>query len=366
MADPQREWFEKDYYKTLGVSQTASAKEITKAYRKLARKLHPDANPDDTRAEERFKEVSSAYDVLGDDDKRKSYDEVRRLGPLGGGAAGMGSPAGGFNVGMDDIGDLLGGLFGRGGRRSRGGPAAGGARRGSDLDADLHLDFQDAVAGLETTIHLTSDATCGTCSGVGAEPGSAPRKCPQCEGSGVLDENQGFFSLSHPCPNCSGRGNVIDEPCHTCQGSGIERRPRDVKVRIPAGVKDGQRIRLKGRGGPGLGGGPPGDLFVRAHVASHNLFERSGSNLTISVPITFSEAALGADIKVPTLGGDVVTIRIPAGTRNGRTFRVRGHGNDLLVTVDIAVPQKLTDEQREAVEALDSVTTESPRAYLGI
>jgi len=371
MAEPQREWFEKDYYKTLGVSQSASAKEITKAYRKLARELHPDANPDDPKAEDRFKEVSSAYDVLGDDDKRKSYDEIRRLGPMAGGFGGAGGAAGqpgGFNVGMDDLGDILGGLFGRGGRKPRGGGARSGAQRGADLEADLHLDFEDAVRGLETTIHLTSDATCSACSGVGAEPGSSPHRCPECGGSGTIDKNQGFFSFSQPCPTCNGRGNVIDDPCHTCNGTGVERRPRDVKVRLPAGVKDGQRIRLKGRGGPGRNGGPPGDLFVRTHISEHPLFGRSGNDLTLTVPITFAEAALGADIKVPTIDDEAVTIRIPAGTRNGRTFRVkgRGAGGDLLVTVEIAVPQKLDAKQRKAVEALDSLTKESPRAYLGV
>jgi len=371
MAEPQREWFDHDYYKTLGVSQTASAKEITKAYRKLARKLHPDANPGDAKAEDQFKEVSSAYDVLGDDDKRKSYDEVRRLGPMAGGF-GMpggrpGGQPGGFNVGMDDIGDMLGGLFGRGGRRNRGGQP-GGPRKGADLEADLHLDFEDAVSGLETTIHLTSDATCSTCSGVGAEPGSSPHRCPQCSGSGTIDQNQGFFSFSQPCPTCNGRGNVIDKPCHTCQGSGIERRPRDVKVRIPAGVKDHQKIRLKGRGGPGSNSGPPGDLYITALVAPHALFGRSGKDLTLTVPITFAEAALGADIKVPTIDHDSVTIRIPAGTRNGRTFRVKGRGvgGDLLVTVEVAVPQHLDAKQRKAIEQLDSLTSESPRAYLGV
>jgi len=367
MAEPQSEWFDHDYYKILGVSKTASAKEITKAYRKLARELHPDANPDDPRAEDRFKEISSAYDVLGDEDKRKSYDEVRRLGPMAGGFGMPGSQSGGFNVGMDDIGDMLGGLFGRGGRRGRGG-AAPGPRRGADLEADLHLDFEDAVKGIETTIHLTSDATCTTCAGVGAEPGSSPRRCPQCGGAGTIDKNQGFFSFSQPCPTCNGRGNVIDKPCHTCHGTGIERRPREVKVRIPAGVKDGQKIRLKGRGGPGRNGGPPGDLFVMARVAPHPLFGRSGKDLTLTVPITFAEAALGADIKVPTIDHDPVTIRIPAGTRNGRTFRVKGKGagGDLLVTVEVAVPQHLDSKQRKAIEQLDSLTTESPRAHLGV
>ena len=367
--EPQREWFEKNYYETLGVAESATAKEITKAYRKLARELHPDANPDNAAAEERFKEVSAAYDVLGDEEKRKSYDEVRRLGPMSG-AFGGGAPGGaGFNVGFDDIGDLLGGLFGRG-RRGGAGQPPGAPRqhRGDDLEADLHLDFEDAVRGLETTIHLTSDAPCATCSGGGSAPGFAPSKCAQCDGAGVLDDNQGLFSLSRPCPSCSGRGSVITNPCPSCRGTGIERRPRDVKVRIPAGVKEGQKIRLKGRGGPGRVGGPPGDLFVRVHVGAHSLFGRSGDDLTINVPITFAEAALGAKIKVPTLEGDTVTIRIPAGTRSGTTFRVkdRGIGGDLLVAVEVVVPETMTDDERAAVEALAAASGGSPRAHLGV
>jgi molecular chaperone DnaJ len=369
--EPQREWFEKDYYEVLGLAENATAKEITKAYRTLARELHPDANPDNARAEERFKEVSAAYDVLGDEEKRSAYDEVRRLGPMAGafgGGGGPGGPAGGFNVGFDDIGDLLGGLFGRGHRG--GGPPPGAPRqeRGADLEADLHLDFEDAVRGLETTIHLTSDAPCSTCSGTGSAPGSAPSRCGQCDGTGVLDDNQGLFSLSRPCPGCSGRGSVVTDPCTTCRGTGVERRPRDVRVRIPAGVKEGQKIRLKGRGGPGRVGGPPGDLFVRVHVDPHPLFGRAGDDLTITVPVTFAEAALGADIRVPTLDGDAVTIRIPPGTRPGRTFRVkgRGAGGDLLATIDVSVPEELTDQQRAAVEALAAASTDSPRDHLGV
>ena len=367
MAEPQREWFEKNYYETLGVSETASAKEITKAYRKLARELHPDANPDDASAEERFKEVSAAYDVVGDEEKRKSYDEVRRMGPVGGMFGGGGpGPSGGFNVGFDDLGDLLGGLFGR--SRGRGGQQESRAHRGSDLEADLALDFDDAVNGIETTISLTSEATCSHCHGSGSRPGSAPTRCAECDGKGVLDENQGLFSFSRPCQVCGGRGSVITDPCDVCRGSGTEVRPREVKVRIPAGVKSGQKIRLKGRGGPGRAGGPPGDLFVKIRVKDHPLFGRSGSDLTLEVPITFAEAALGADVRVPTLNGAPVTIRIPAGTSTGRTFRLKDKGGsgDLLVTVSVTVPDSLTEEERAAVEALAQATTGSPRTHLGV
>ena len=258
---PQREWLEKDYYKTLGVDDAATAKDITKQYRKLARELHPDANPGNASAEERFKDVSAAYDVLGDEAKRKEYDEVRKLGPLGGmfggGRPGGAGGPGGFSFNSDGLGDLLGGLFGQRGRR---GPGAGGRgagpQKGEDLAATLTLDFDDAVRGITTSLHLTSDAACSTCSGTGAAPGTAPRVCGVCGGRGVTDDNQGFFSLSTPCTACGGRGVVIDSPCPTCRGNGIERRPREVKVRLPAGVDDGQTIRLKGRGGPGRNGGP--------------------------------------------------------------------------------------------------------------
>ena len=245
----QREWFEKDYYKTLGVAEGANAKEITKAYRKLARTYHPDANRDDPKAEDRFKEISAAYDVLGDEARRKEYDEVRRLGTMGGFGPGGADPGGfSFNVGDADVGDLLGGLFGRG-RGGRGRGASGVApQRGHDLEAELTLDFEDAVHGLTTTLYLTSDAVCSTCEGSGAKPGTEPKVCRVCNGRGVVDDNQGFFSFSKPCTNCQGRGVVIEDPCPTCRGTGIERRPREVKVRLPAGVSDGQRIALEGAG----------------------------------------------------------------------------------------------------------------------
>jgi molecular chaperone DnaJ len=378
---PQREWFEKDYYRVLGVSDTASQKDIKSAYRKLSRQYHPDTNEGDKAAEERFKEVSAAYDVIGDPEKRKEYDEVRKLGPMGG-MFGGGAPGGGATGGfrfedMGDLGDVLGGLFGRGRRGARGAGATGrgtGPHRGQDLEAELHLDFEDAVQGLTTTIHLTSEAACSTCHGSGARPGTTPRTCPQCQGRGVLDDNQGFFSFSQPCPNCAGQGYVIEDPCPTCRGTGIEHRPREVKVRLPAGVADGQRIRLKGRGGPGRNGGPPGDLYVTARVGPHHLFGRRGDDLTLAVPVTFPEAALGADVRVPTLDGGSVKLRIPPGTRSGRTLRVKGKGvpgrkgtGDLLVTVEVAVPQKLTDDERKAVEALAAATDgRSPRAHLGV
>lgn len=372
---PQREWFEKDYYKILGVSESATEKEITRAYRKLAKRYHPDANPG---AEDRFKEVSAAYDVLGDPPKRKEYDEVRRMGPVGNpfaGARGGPGGGGGFSAtfGADDLGDLgdlLGNLFTRG--RPGQSRARMGPQRGDDLEAELHLSFQDAVEGITTTVNVSSDAACSTCGGTGAAPGTSPVICSNCGGRGVLAENQGLFSFSQPCPVCRGTGMRVETPCPTCRGSGMEHRARQVKVRIPAGVDDGQRIRLKGRGGAGPNGGPAGDLYVVVRVGQHEFFGRSGKDLTLRLPVTFAEAALGATVKVPTLGAPV-SLRIPPGTKSGRTFRVRGHGvpmasgaGDLLVTVEVAVPEQLSEAQREAVEALTAASTESPRRHLGV
>jgi molecular chaperone DnaJ len=371
----QREWFEKDYYKVLGVPESAPHKDIKSAYRKLSRKLHPDANPGDAAAEERFKEVSAAYDVVGDEEKRKEYDEVRRLGPMAG-AAGARMP-GGFNFDGGDIGDMLGGLFGRARQRAGRGGAAGsrgtGPQRGADLEAELQLSFDGAASGVETSVNITSEVACDTCHGSGAKPGTMPKACPVCGGRGVTDDDQGFFSFSSPCTNCHGQGYVVEEPCATCRGTGTQRKARNVKVRVPAGVRDGQRIRLAGRGGPGRNGGPNGDLFVNVRVASHPLFGRKGDDLTLTVPITFPEATLGAEVAVPTLEGAPVTIKVPPGTKSGRTFRVRGRGivsakkqGDLLVTVEVAVPSKLSREERKAVEALAAVTTQSPRSHLGV
>jgi len=374
----QREWLEKDYYQVLGVSSTATDKEVTRAYRKLAKQFHPDANPG---SEDRFKEISAAYDVLGDTAKRKEYDEVRRLGASGfsnfgggfGGAGGAGGPGGAtFRVEDIDFGDLLGGLganFG-GGRRARN----AGPRRGADVEAELYLSFEDAVRGVTTSVNVAGEARCETCHGSGAAPGSSPVTCPTCHGRGALDDNQGLFSLSRVCPQCSGRGTIIEKPCKTCRGSGIVRRTREVKVRIPAGVDDGQRIRVKGRGAPGRANGPAGDLYVTVHVGNHPLFGRRGRNLTLTVPVTFAEAALGSTVKVPTLD-EPVTLRIPPGTSSGQTFRVKGRGvpghgrtgsGDLLVTAEVTVPKKLTDEQRAAVEEFARLSDEQPRAHLEV
>lgn len=379
MAQAQREWFEKNYYKVLGVSESASHDDIRKAYRKLSKQLHPDSGGD----EEKFKEVSAAYDVLGDETKRKEYDEVRRLGPGGGfgGGFGGGNPFGGGGGGgfpggfrVDDLGDILGGMFNRGGAgtRNRPGARANGPRRGDDLETELHLAFDDAVNGVETTVNVTSDAACTNCGGTGAAPGTSPVICSTCGGRGVRDENQGLFSFSQPCRDCNGTGMRVETPCKECRASGVVHRPRKVKVRIPPGVLDAQRIRLKGRGGVGASGGPSGDLYVTVKVGGHPLFGRKGKDLTLTVPVTYPEAALGATVTVPTLDAPV-TLRIPAGTPNGKTFRVRGRGTpvpggfgDLLVTVEVAVPLTLSDEERQATEALAATISTSPRTHLGI
>ncbi len=357
----QRDWFEKDYYKELGVVSTASDKEITRSYRKLAKQYHPDANPG---AEEQFKEVSAAYDVLGDPEKRKEYDDVRKHGPI----PGFGTGPGGGTFRMEDMGDLsdlFGGLFGNRGRTQQRGP-----QRGADMEAALHLSFQDAVHGVTTSVNIPQDVRCSNCKGTGAAPGTKTHTCPRCGGSGSLNDDQGLFSLSTVCPDCMGRGTLFDTPCPVCKGSGTERKVRSVKVRIPAGVEDGQRIRVKGRGAPGQGMAPPGDLYVVVHVGAHPTFGRSGRNLTITVPITFPEAALGTNITVPTLDGKV-TLKVPPGTASGTVLRVRGRGvpgsgrhakpGDLLVKVEVVVPTELTDEQKAAVEALAAVTDEAPR-----
>jgi molecular chaperone DnaJ len=359
---PQRAWFEKDYYAVLGVSADASQKDLTKAYRRLAREFHPDANPDNPAAEDRFKDISEAYDVLGDETKRAEYDEARRLGPAGAGFGGFGGPGGngfgGARFEAGDVGDLLGNLFGRG-RAGRGAGRGAGPARGNDLEAELTLSFMDAVAGLTTTLQLVSDAPCGTCGGSGAKPGTSPRVCTRCGGRGVVDDNQGFFSFSSPCPSCAGNGTTIDDPCPNCRGQGVERRPREVKVRIPAGVDDGQLIRLKGRGAPGRNGGPAGDLLVRCKVTPHPVFGRDGANLTVVLPITYPEAVLGAEVEVPLVSGEAVRLRVKPGTASGTRQRVRGKGvttargtGDLMVTFEVVVPAKITNAQRKAIEEL--------------
>ncbi len=375
-GDVRREWFEKDYYKVLGVAKNASAAEIKKAYRKLAQQHHPDANPGNTQAEDRFKEISAAYDVLGDQDKRKQYDQVRDMAASGfgsggfsggGGGSGSGFPGGVRFEDLGDLGDLFGGLFG-GGRRG------GGARpaRGADLETTVTVSFDDAMTGTTKPVRISGPAPCETCHGSGAAPGTSPTTCPRCGGSGAVAVNQGLFQMSQPCPVCHGSGRVVQTPCPTCGGTGSRRRTRSFQVKVPAGVQDGARIRLSGRGEPGPAGAQPGDLYVQVRVQPHAFFGRSGHDLTLELPVTYAEAALGADVRVPTLNGPV-TMKVPAGTPNGKTFRLKGKGvprrgghGDLLVTTRIEVPRKLSKPEKELLKQLQQTEKESPRRRLGV
>ncbi|HEX5566684.1 MAG TPA: molecular chaperone DnaJ [Streptomyces sp.] len=382
-----KDFVEKDYYKVLGVPKDATEAEIKKAYRKLAREFHPDANKGDPRAEERFKEVSEAHDVLGDPKRRKEYDEARALfgaggfrtgpgaggpggfnfdlGDLFGGAQGGGAGAGGFGGGL---GDVFGGLFGRSGTGARTQP-----RRGQDIESEVTLSFTEAVDGATVPLRMSSSAACKACSGTGDKNGT-PRVCPTCVGTGQVSRGGGGgFSLTDPCVDCRGRGLIAQDPCEVCKGSGRATSSRTMQVRVPAGVADGQRIRLRGKGAPGERGGPNGDLYVVVHVEPHPVFGRRGDNLTITVPVTFPEAALGGEIRVPTLGGPPVTLRLPPGTPSGRTMRARGKGTvrkdgtrgDLLVTIEVTVPKNLGDKARDLLESYrDAISGEDPRAAL--
>lgn len=384
-----KDFVEKDYYKVLGVPKDATEAEIKKAYRKLAREFHPDANKGDAKAEERFKEISEANDILGDPKRRKEYDEARSLFGNGGFRPGPGGPGGTFNFDLGDLfggapggtqqsgaggfggglGDVFGGLFNRGaGTGTRTQP-----RRGQDIESEVTLSFTEAVDGATVPLRMSSQAPCKACSGTGDKNGT-PRVCPTCVGTGQVSRGgTGSFSLTDPCVDCKGRGLIAQDPCEICKGSGRARSSRTMQVRIPAGVSDNQRIRLRGKGAPGERGGPAGDLYVVVHVDAHPVFGRKGDNLTVTVPVSYPEAALGGEVKVPTLGGPPVTLKLPAGTPNGRTMRARGKGavrkdgtrGDLLVTVEVAVPGELSDKAKEALEAYRDATAErDPRAEL--
>ena len=372
-----KDWVDKDFYKVLDVSKDASQDEIKRAYRKLAQQLHPDANPDNPKAEERFKDVSEAYATLSNEEQRAEYDQIRRMVDSGGfqGFGGAGPFGGGQQFRVEDLGDLLGGagglgdLFGFGRGSGRTGP-----RRGGDLHAELHLSFEDAFHGATTSVAVEGEAACRHCGGSGGEPGTAVEMCPTCSGAGTVAQSQGFFSISQPCPQCRGNGKLISKPCSTCRGRGTEIRSRTIKVRIPPGVEDGSAIRVRGSGAPGRNGGPAGDLIVGVSVERHPIFRRKGQDLTLRVPITFTEAALGTALEIPTLDGPV-KLKIAAGTRSGKTLRVRGKGvprvrgkaGDLLVTVEVAVPQKLPRAAKKLLEQYaDEFEQESPRAHLEV
>ncbi|MER5637774.1 molecular chaperone DnaJ [Kitasatospora sp. NPDC002227] len=370
-----KDYVEKDYYKVLGVPKDATTAEIKKTYRKLAREFHPDANKGDAKAEDRFKDISEAYDVLSDDKRRKEYDEARSL--FGSGGFRSGGPGGGASFDFGDlfsgsanqgggIGDVFGGLFNRGGRAAQ-------PRRGADVETEVTLSFEEAVDGATVPLRMTSQAPCKVCSGTGAKAGTTPRVCPTCVGAGTVSRGQGAFALSEPCRDCRGRGMLVDDPCAVCHGSGRASSARTMQVRIPAGVQADQRIRLKGKGAQGERGGQPGDLYVTVHVDPHPVFGRKGDNLTVTVPVSFPEAALGGTIEVPTLAGPSVKLRLPAGSANGLTLRARGKGatrkdgtrGDLLVTVEVAVPKSVEGDALTALEQYREATaSDDPRADL--
>jgi molecular chaperone DnaJ len=352
----------KDLYEILGISKTASKDEIKKAYRKLARQYHPDNNPGDAEAEERFKEVQTAYDILSDAEKRKQYDRFGSQNGRGG-PGGFNFTTEGFDLGdLGDLGDIFGGLFGGLGGRAQQRERERG-QRGRDLEVDVNLSFEDSLRGVETKIPVELETACRECGGSGAKPGTAPKLCPECHGRGVKAESQGLFALSQPCPRCRGNGTVIEDPCPRCHGSGRERRTKRYTVKIPAGVKDGSRIRLRGKGEAGYGGAEAGDLFVVTRVADSRTFQRRGNDLVVDVPVSFTDAALGANVQVPTPDGPV-TVKVKPGTTDGTLLRVKGKGapklkgsgrGDVLARVRIQVPKRLSKKQRELLEELKQV-----------
>jgi len=369
---------EKDYYQALGVTKDADAAAIKKAYRKLARELHPDKNPGDAKSEARFKEVSEAYDVLSDKAKRDKYDEERSLFGRGF-RPGAGGGGGSTTFDMSDLfggstntnfGDLFSDLFGQSGAGGFSSSRGAAPTRGQDVSAAIDLGFEEAVHGATLPLRLSGPGTCHRCHGSGAEPGTGTHRCPTCGGTGSVVRNQGGFGFSEPCRDCRGTGTIVEHPCTECGGTGVTNQTRSISVRVPAGVRDGAKLRITGKGTPGTNGGPAGDLFVTVHVGAHSLFGRSGDDLTLTVPITFAEAALGTTLRVPTLDGSVA-LKIAPGTPSGRTLRVRGRGvakkgktGDLLVTVEVAVPQKLSGEAREALEKYAAAQPDDPRPHV--
>ena len=340
-------------YEVLGVDKTASQDQIKKAYRKLARQYHPDRNPGDAGAEEKFKEVQGAYDVLSDPDKRKQYD---RIGSVNG-RPGAGPDATTFDFGDFDLGDIFGGLFNRGRGTQQ---QAQRGQRGNDVEVEVRVSFEDALQGAEVTVPVQLELACHTCHGTGAAPGTAPVTCPQCDGSGVVATSQGLFALQQPCPRCHGMGSIVETPCPTCHGSGRERRTKRFKVHGPAGAKDGTRIKLKGKGEAGYGGASAGDLYVVVRVEPSKVYERRGDDLIVQVPVTYPTAALGGTVEVPTPEG-AVSLKVPSGTEDGKLLRIKGRGaprlkgdgqGDVLARVRIEVPKKMNKKQRELLEEL--------------
>lgn len=360
-----------DLYAALGVEKTAGQDEIKKAYRALARKYHPDANQGDPAAEERFKEISHAYDILSDPDKRREYDR----GPafFGGGGAGGGAPFGGGGAGgggFGDFADIFGSIFRGGGRGGRGGGSQ--PLRGQDVEVTVNISFEQAMKGVQLPVTVEKRSACPTCKGSGAKPGTAPRLCPECNGRGVRGRDLGAFALSEPCPRCQGNGTVVESPCETCGGAGTRLGEERLRVRIPAGVKDGTKIRLRGKGEAGIRGGPPGDLLVVSRVSPSVLYTRQGDDLVLEVPVTFAEAALGAKVEVPTIDGPI-SLTVPEGSASGKSLRVRGKGaprvsgggrGDLIARLRVDVPPSLTKTQREALERFANLDRRNPRDAL--
>lgn len=373
---------EKDYYDILGVPRTATADEIKKAFRKQARKHHPDAGG----SEAKFKEINEAYEILSDEEKRKQYDTYGRyfggnVPPGGPGASGAGRPGGGFpgggfpggasyqTVDMGDLGDLFGNLFGGGADTSR----RTSAHRGADIQYDLTLSFEEALKGTSTKVDVKRTETCATCKGTGAKPGTSVTTCPTCSGTGHVTQGQGVFGFSRPCQRCGGTGTVVEHPCTTCKGKGQVVRVKPLTVNIPPGVTDGGKLRFAGKGEPGTGGAPAGDLYVITHIRPHAFFTRDGADVVLDLPVTITEAALGAQVMVPTPDGGKVKVKIPAGTTDGKVLRVPGKGapklkgrgtGDLKVRVRIDVPKKLTSEQRELLKKFESLRTDDVRAHI--
>jgi molecular chaperone DnaJ len=364
-------------YQVLGVDKKASPEEIKKAYRKLARQYHPDRNPGDEKAEERFKEVQAAYDIVGDAEKRKQYDRGAMFGMGGRGPAGGGGGEGaGFGFDVGGFGDILNNLFGGGGGTTTAGTRRPRQERGRDLEAEVSISFPQAMEGAQIPLSVPTSAPCPTCHGTGAKPGTQPKVCPKCQGRGIESEGQGLFSISQPCSRCNGAGTVIDDPCPTCKGSGAQRTVKKYRVNIPGGVKEGSRVRLAGKGEAGRNGGPPGDLYVITHVGDSPIFHRRGDNLEVEVPLTIPEAIRGADVEVPTLNGRK-KLRVAPGTKSGTIQRLRGEGppklaggrgshnrGDIHYRFVIDVPASLSKEQSEAVDKLSQVMNGNPRARL--
>jgi molecular chaperone DnaJ len=359
-----------DYYKTLGVDKKASPEEIKKAYRKLARQYHPDRNQGDKQAEERFKEISQAYDVLGDPEKRKQYDSGS--GPFATGAPGGGFGGfGNFDFDASSMGDILSNLF-RGGGQARGTRTRSRPERGADLEAQVQISFDQAISGAQIPLSVPTTGICTTCHGTGARPGTTPKVCPRCEGRGIETQGQGMFSISQPCSQCGGSGTIIENPCPTCAGSGAIRTVKRFRVNIPAGVRDGSRIRVAGKGEAGVRGGPPGDLYVITRVSPSPVFKRKGDHLEVEVPLTIPEALRGGEVRVPTLSGSK-TLRVKPGTKHGSVQRLRGEGppklggkgkGDIHYRFTIDVPEQLTPEQQAAVDELSKVMDGNPRSHL--